>query len=105
MKRATISQHKNKDCVHFDIFLETGEGSDLTTYEISEESWKGLLKGDQVVCFAKKNHRNIYLDFEGTITGNRGELKIVWKGSYDEKNFTKKEKIRINLENLTLLIK
>lgn len=77
----------------------------LLTYEFQRGDWEVLKNGEEVTCTKKPNHRNIYLDYEGELSRNRGKVAIVWKGFYDEKKYTLSEKIRISLENLTLIVK
>ncbi len=100
-----VREHETGNLEHYDIFFEMdGGNSNLLTYELAKEDWEKIQKGERVYCKRKKDHRKIYLDFEGEISGNRGIVKIVWKGFYDEKKNPESGKIRINLDKLTLVI-
>ena len=79
--RCTISQHQvTIGEGHLDVFFES-ENVLLETYEASLELMPGFLKGEEIVCHKKKDHRTLYLDFEGELSQNRGFIKIVWKGA------------------------
>ena len=80
--RCTISQHQvTIGEGHLDVFFES-ENVLLETYEASLELMPGFLKGEEIVCHKKKDHRTLYLDFEGELSQNRGFIKIVWNGEY-----------------------
>lgn len=96
--RATISLHKpEKDKAHLDLFLQVSDdlSHGLWTYEIDTRSWSLLREGKTFPCYAKPLHRSAYLDYEGSIPKNRGRIRIVWRGYYEnrEKRVKKKKYI------------
>ena len=95
MRRATISLHTRTEKEHIDIFFETSSEDDknLATYQAEIQDIDRLLEGEPVKINRKADHRRIYLDFEGDISGNRGEIKILWQGFYPEKIDLKSELI------------
>jgi len=105
LKRATISLHISKKERHLDLFLEPKtEGDLLKTYESEYESWDILQKGGIIELNLKEDHRDLYLDYEGEISGNRGSIVILWKGRYSApENFDKKINVRKENELLVFI--
>jgi hypothetical protein len=87
MKRATISKHilANGES-HLDIFFET-ETDALATYETETSNWNLLEEGFAVFCSKKQEHRYVYLDYEGEISHNRGQIGIIWRGFHFYKSY------------------
>jgi hypothetical protein len=61
---------------HFDLMIELSPGSELSTWRLPH--WPPL-PGDEFTPLAK--HRRDYLEYEGAVSGNRGEVKRVAAGS------------------------
>ena len=61
--------------VHYDFMLESGDI--LKTWRIPQSPDHYPQKIEQI-----QDHRKIYLDYEGEISGNRGFVKIWDKGDY-----------------------
>ena len=59
-----------------------------------------LADGAQQVLQAKRiaDHRALYLDYEGEISGNRGFVKRLAEGTYQCEQFGHETKIRLNLK-------
>jgi hypothetical protein len=78
--RFVILLHQTAADEHWDVMLETD--SALTTWSISPQK----LTGKSFVCSAKRlaDHRKDYLDYEGTISGNRGTVTRIDTGTYDQ---------------------
>jgi hypothetical protein len=74
----------------------------LYTYEISIDSKDDFLGGRPVFAERKQDHRKIYLDYEGLISGNRGLVQILWKGHY--RSFPFQKKMNIFLENRKIVV-
>ena len=90
MPRFVILEH-NYPAKHWDFLLE--EGNCLRAWKLLESPQAFLLSPDgqeKVLLKAEgaANHRLIYLDYEGPISGNRGEVKRFDFGtfSYIEQN-------------------
>jgi hypothetical protein len=86
-----------------DLFLETSEPY-LLTYEISINEIDNYLNKKKINCIKKQNHRNIYLEYEGQISNDRGYLKIIEKGLYKKMLIDFNEHISIQKTDNELLI-
>jgi len=95
LNRATISLHVNANERHLDIFLENGNA--LVTYECDFSRLQSLLHGDEIGIRQKKEHRLEYLDYQGEISGNRGNISIIWQGNYQKQDFKFKNRIKIKM--------
>jgi DNA polymerase Ligase (LigD) len=62
--------------VHWDFMLERGDA--LRTWAIDLP----LVAGQDLPARALADHRLIYLDYEGEISGNRGSIRRVDAGTY-----------------------
>ncbi|MDR1960439.1 MAG: hypothetical protein LBQ54_15615 [Planctomycetaceae bacterium] len=93
--RFTLSRHETNDGSHWDLFLEAlfsldaldKQNEKLWTWQITdiEAVLQVLARQKQnflVTAVRAADHRNIYLDYEGTISGNRGAVTIFATGSY-----------------------
>jgi DNA polymerase Ligase (LigD) len=79
MPKFAILEHDWPKC-HFDFFLEwPGEGGDRL------RSWRLAAPfGDcPVECEPSADHRLLYLDYEGPVSGGRGQVRRVDRGTYD----------------------
>lgn len=72
--RFVILEH-NWNGIHYDLMLE--ENGVLKTWRLAE-----MLKPGTQVAKKLPNHRIDYLQYEGPISGNRGEVKRVASGTY-----------------------
>ena len=63
---------------HFDLMLEVSPTDPLLT--LRSPAWPIL---DEVQLTPLGEHRRYYLDYEGQVSGNRGEVKQVARGTYD----------------------
>ncbi len=66
----------NKDS-HLDLMLESGEG--LRTWSFAEFP----ADGEEVVADELPVHRLAYLDYEGPVSNNRGEVSRIDGGTYE----------------------
>jgi hypothetical protein len=62
--------------VHWDFMLEVDEA--LRTWAIDQP----IVVGQDLRARTLPDHRRIYLDFEGEISGNRGQVRRVDTGTY-----------------------
>ena len=70
LRRYAVLQHSGVDEPHYDLLFETSESSSLVTFRLAE--WP--LTKDQAAT-KLKDHRRLYLTFEGTIPGgDRGRV-------------------------------
>ena len=62
---------------HLDLMLESGDG--LRTWSIAEFP----AAGEEVVADELPIHRLDYLDYEGPVSNNRGEVSRLDRGTYE----------------------
>jgi hypothetical protein len=70
--RFAVLRHSDVDEPHYDFLVETSRGSDLATWR--SPTWP---LEDAVVLTRLKDHRKIYLEFEGELTAGRGRVDRV----------------------------
>src|SRR5579872_4685079 len=75
MLRFVIQQHSQNETVHYDLMLEFADV--LKTWRIPQSPDITPQTIEQI-----QDHRKLYLDYEGEISGNRGSVKIWDKGEY-----------------------
>jgi hypothetical protein len=76
LRRYAVLQHSGVDQPHYDLLFETTETSSLITFRLAE--WP-LIKDQPVTRL--KDHRRLYLTFEGTIPGgDRGRVDRIADG-------------------------
>ena len=76
MDRFVVLEH-DWDGVHWDFMLERGDV--LRTWAIDLP----IVPGVELPARALADHRRLYLDYEGPISGARGTVKRVEQGLYD----------------------
>jgi hypothetical protein len=95
MPRYVILQHETTGGVHFDFMIEMG--SILKTWSLPQTP----LKGVEIDAEALPDHRLAYLDYEGSISGDRGSVACWDRGTYDVECQSKTELIvRLSGEKL-----
>lgn len=79
MPRFVISHHTGhpEKPDHYDLMLEWGDV--LKTWSVSAL--------DATTAQRIQDHRLLYLEYEGEISGGRGEVRIVDRGTYDVLNW------------------
>jgi hypothetical protein len=77
MPRFVILEHDHPD-LHWDLMLEAGHV--LQTWRLSSAPTPGCV----VAATALPDHRPIYLDYEGPVSGNRGTVCRWDAGSFTE---------------------
>ena len=75
-----ILEHSISKQRHYDLMLE--RGGVLETWQMSRQV-NELEQGESIDAKKLADHRLAYLDYEGPISKNRGQVKRVDKGSYD----------------------
>ncbi len=76
MPRFVLLEHRWNG-VHWDLMLESGDI--LATWAIDE----AIEPGKIVQARALPDHRIVYLDYEGPISGDRGEVTRLDRGTYE----------------------
>jgi hypothetical protein len=79
MERAFVIQfHSRKEGDHFDLMIE--EGAALATFSLSCRPDE-LAAGAAITATHLADHRREYLQYEGEISGGRGSVEIVDRGT------------------------
>lgn len=73
--RYTISRHDAPDGLHWDLFLEAGDT--LATWRLSAPPEHGVVE-----CRPLPDHRLVYLDYDGPVSGDRGVVARYSSGRY-----------------------
>jgi hypothetical protein len=73
--RYAVLWHSQTDEPHFDLLIETYPGSDLATWR--SPVWPIERR---VELRRLRDHRRIFLDYEGQLTGDRGQVRRVAGG-------------------------
>jgi hypothetical protein len=74
--RFVILEHDHPQ-LHWDLMLEFGEA--LRTWRLAEPPEPGRT----VAAEAIGDHRRLYLDYEGPVSGNRGQVRRWDSGTYE----------------------
>lgn len=90
MARFVILEHVWTE-VHWDVMLEDGET--LRTWAIDEPIESGV----DLPARALPNHRRVYLDYEGEVSGGRGVVRRVAQGTYTTL-FESEDRLRVQLD-------
>lgn len=75
--RYVVLRHDQVDEPHYDLMLERTVGGALATWRLSH--WPPE-PGDSPEPIA--DHRPAYLDYQGPVSGNRGQVRRVAQGHY-----------------------
>jgi hypothetical protein len=65
--------------VHWDVMLESEEGGPLRTWAVDAP----IVPGRELPARALADHRAAYLEYEGEVSGGRGEVNRVDRGGYE----------------------
>jgi hypothetical protein len=76
-RRFVVQHHQLPDGEHWDLMIEAGDV--LRTWQLS--SPPQALGRDPVPALRIGDHRKIYLTYEGPISGDRGTVRIVARGT------------------------
>jgi hypothetical protein len=74
--RFVILCHKSPQGAHFDLMLESG--GVLKTWALPQPPQAGV----EMTCEALSDHRLAYLDYEGPISGGRGDVSRWDRGTF-----------------------
>ncbi len=76
MPRFAILQHEGPEGLHWDLLLETG--SVLRAWALPQPPAPGV----ELAARGLPDHRPLYLDYEGPISGGRGTVTAWDRGNY-----------------------
>lgn len=82
--------------VHWDLMLEHGEV--LRTWALDSP----VVAGRELPARALPDHRRIYLDYEGEISGNRGHVRRIDRGPYQTLEWSA-DRVRVQLAGSQLV--
>jgi hypothetical protein len=82
MPRFAILLHDSPRGLHYDLLLEAGEV--LRTWALPQIP----APGEVLECEALSDHRMIYLDYEGPISGDRGSVTRWDRGTFEVESWT-----------------
>jgi hypothetical protein len=77
MPRFVLLEHRWNG-IHWDLMLERAAGAPLRTWAIDEE----IVPGRDLPARALGDHRAVYLEFEGALSGGRGTVRRMDEGEY-----------------------
>ena len=75
--RFAILHHTGIPSPHFDLLIETGPDALLLTFRL--EHWPITAPAPADIT-RQADHRRVYLEYEGPISGNRGEVRRIASG-------------------------
>lgn len=75
MLRYVVLHHTGHDQPHFDLMFETAAGSPLATWRSA--TWPAISNLTPLA-----DHRRAYLDYEGPVSNNRGQVRRVAAGTH-----------------------
>jgi hypothetical protein len=77
MPNYVVLHHTAIENPHYDLMLDLAEGAELSTWRVAH--WPAE-PGDQFTLLS--DHRRAYLEYEGPISGNRGNVNRVAAGEF-----------------------
>ncbi len=93
MPRFTISRHDHPE-LHWDLFLE--DGAELLTWRLS----KPPNFPETISATTLPNHRLVYLDYAGPVSGDRGTVTPLMTGQFEWLSGDRNSKtIRVRLDS------
>jgi hypothetical protein len=75
--RFVVLEHTDHAGVHFDLMIDAGDS--LATWKCPQPP-ESAINGERV-CVRLEDHRRLYLDYEGPISGGRGEARQYDQGT------------------------
>ena len=82
--RYVILHHTGFGEPHYDLMFETEAGSELKTFRLPHWPIRQATAIESL-----KDHRRAYLEYEGPISGNRGEVRRVATGTMQIESFAR----------------
>jgi hypothetical protein len=91
MPRFVLLEHRWNG-VHWDVMLELGDA--LRTWAIDSP----IESGKDLTARLLPDHRLAYLDYEGPVSGDRGEVRRVAQGTYEVGQWSE-NRVELTLES------
>ena len=76
--RFALLEHRTSEGVHWDLLLEVAGQSRLATWRLAANP---CITAGPIRCERIADHRRVYLEYEGPISGGRGDVKRVDGGA------------------------
>jgi hypothetical protein len=95
MPRFAVLEHR-RDGVHWDFLLERGEV--LRSWALEAP----IVAGREVPARALPDHRRLYLEYEGEISGGRGTVRRLDGGDYEVRSWAA-DRVRVLLRGAQLV--
>lgn len=83
IRRFVILEHDHP-FLHWDFLLDVGETQQLKTWRLLASPATGIW----ITAEALPDHRRVYLDYEGEVSGDRGTVKQILSGQYQKSSGT-----------------
>ncbi|MCR4315335.1 MAG: hypothetical protein NUW37_03190 [Planctomycetes bacterium] len=97
--RFSVLFHEGVESPHEDFFIEDGES--LFSIKLPPGSLDKLLDPPaEVSGTIQPRHRKLYLDYEGEVSGGRGTVSILCKGTFEAREWTDSN-IKLALHSLS----
>lgn len=71
-RRFALLAHTGHGPDHWDLMVQAGEA--LATWQLPQDP-RNLLTGQSLACRRLGDHRQVYLDYQGEVSGGRGRVK------------------------------
>jgi hypothetical protein len=81
-KRFVIHIHSGFGQEHYDLMLEQGPDQPLATWQLSSSPVL-LGAGGAMPARRIQDHRQAYLDYQGPVSGGRGNVRFLDRGRYE----------------------
>jgi len=82
--RFVVQEHRKDQNVHWDLMLQKGEHLATWQAPLPPSEWREI----PLTCQKIFDHRIKYLTYEGPLSNNRGEVRIVVAGTYQPLQIT-----------------
>ncbi len=79
-RQFVIHAHSGQGELHYDLMLSKGDV--LATWQL-RESPVGIPVGESILASRLSDHRAAYLTYQGPVSGGRGEVAMLDRGSYE----------------------
>lgn len=82
---------------HLELFLDLDGKSDLETWRNFPSVRHERQLGTAARFVSAPDHRRVYLDFSGPVSGGRGKLRILRRGKFVDRRTRRGDAIRVTL--------
>ncbi len=97
MPRFALLEHR-RDGVHYDFLLETAPGGPLRAWAVDAE----VVPGEDLPARELAEHRALYLEYEGEISGGRGTVRRLDGGEFETLEWGE-DRVRVRIAGAQLV--